>query len=67
MRILCNFELTLCYYCSANFEEFDIEVSKGSAPLGLEVMGGTDTKLKDVVIKEIVPYTQAHKLTLMGS
>ena len=60
MRILYNFELTLCYYCSANFdEEFDIEVAKGRVPLGLEVRGGTDTKLKDVVIKEIVPYTPA--------
>ena len=41
------------------FEEFDIEVTKGSGPLGLKVMGGADTKLKDVVIKEIVPDTPA--------
>ena len=41
------------------FEEFDIEVTKGSGPLGLKVMGGADTKLKDVVIKEIVPNSQA--------
>jgi len=30
-------------------------VTKVSGPLGLKVMGGADNKLKDVVIKEIVP------------
>ena len=34
-------------------------MTKGSGPLGLKVMGGTDAKLKDVVIKEIVPNTPA--------
>lgn len=41
------------------FEEFDIEVTKGSGTLGLKVMGGTDAKVKDVLIKEIVPNTPA--------
>ena len=34
-------------------------VTKGSGPLGLKVMGGTDSKLKYVVIKEIVANTPA--------
>ena len=34
-------------------------MTKGSGPLGLKVMGGTDTKLKHVVIKEIVANTPA--------
>ena len=41
------------------FKEFNNEVIKGSGPLGLKVMGGTDTKLKYVVIKEIVANTPA--------
>lgn len=41
------------------YEEFEVEVTKGSGPLGLKVVGGADTNLKDVVIKEIVPNTQA--------
>ena len=41
------------------YEEFEVEVAKGSGPLGLKVVGGADTNLKDVVIKEIVPNTQA--------
>lgn len=41
------------------FEEFDIEITKGGGPLGLKVVGGADTNLKGVVIKEIVPNTQA--------
>jgi len=41
------------------FEDFDIEVTKGSEPLGLKVIGGADTKLNNMVIKEIVPNTPA--------
>ena len=41
------------------YEEFEVEVAKGSGQLGLKVAGGVDTTLKDVVIKEIVPNTQA--------
>lgn len=41
------------------YEEFEVEVTKGSGPLGLKVVGGADTNWKDVVIKEIVPNTQA--------
>ena len=41
------------------FEEFDVEVTKASGPLGLMVMGGADTQLKNLVIKEIVPNSQA--------
>jgi len=42
-----------------SYEEFEVEVTKGSGPLGLKVMGGADTTLKSVLIKEIVPNTQA--------
>ena len=34
-------------------------MTKSSGPLGLVVMGGADTTLNDVVIKEIVPNTPA--------
>ena len=44
---------------AVTYEEFDIEVIKGSGPLGLKVVGGADTNMKDVLIKEIVPNTQA--------
>lgn len=40
-------------------EEFEVEVAKGSGPLGLRVIGGVDTNMKEVLIKEIVPNTQA--------
>lgn len=44
---------------AAQYEEFEVELIKGSGPLGLKVVGGVDTSTKDVIIKEIVPNTQA--------
>jgi len=34
-------------------------VTKASEPLGLKVMGGADTQLKNLVIMDIVPDSQA--------
>ena len=48
-----------CDLLATTYEEFEVEVAKGSGQLGLKVAGGVDTTLKDVVIKEIVPNTQA--------
>jgi len=41
------------------YEEFEVEINKGSGSLGLKVVGGADTTVKGVLIKEIVPNTQA--------
>jgi len=41
------------------YEEFEVEINKGSGSLGLKVVGGADTTVKGVLIKEIVPNAQA--------